>query len=601
MAIALRNVTNVDQGSGGALSIVINKPSGTVDGDVLLAVIEYDGRDTVTAPGGWSLLHTANGGAANQKTSVYVKLASGEGASWTWSVASTQIWEGHVSSWTGVDNTTKTEGDVGATGATSTATASTLTPTSSDDLSFVAFTTINSTALSLPASYSNVSSFGSNGDIVRVASLQLASNSATGTTVSNETGTSQWTAHRVLLKTSSTAVILQAPLLRPATMGFRTGLGGLIVGKFQQRIYPQLNSVTIASISGSAIATVTASGALTGTGALSGAAIARTTVTGTTTGTGSLAGAAIARATVSGNGTTLNPISGATIATAIAAGSVVGKGALTGSAIVTVIANGATTGKGALTGAAIVSAITTGTATGKGALSGQAIAGATVSGTVTSASTATQFSGAVICTVTVNGAVAGTGAISGASLARVTVSGATTGKGALAGATIVNVQAVGFVTNVPTPNISGETICTVTVSGTFVNAPQVVSQPPPTGGSGGGLREREQAWQQAHQRIGKGEFTTAGDSVKGKGDVAFESRKALFSIQSPEPSGIGSVTIEGVASFNLPSNRIKARIECVNPINITPISGISFSAVGSVSMEDREEEAVIAAILGYEN
>jgi hypothetical protein len=206
-----------------------------------------------------------------------------------------------------------------------------------------------------------------------------------------------------------------APLLRPATMGFRTGLGGLIVGKFQQRVYPQLNSVTIASISGSAIATATASGALTGTGALSGAAIARTTVTGTTTGTGSLSGAAIARATVSGNGTTLNPISGATIATAITAGTVTGKGALTGSAIVTVLANGATTGKGALTGAAIVSAITTGTATGKGGLSGQAIAGATVACAVTSASTATQFSGAAICTVTVNGAVTGTGAISGAS------------------------------------------------------------------------------------------------------------------------------------------------------------------------------------------
>jgi hypothetical protein len=57
---------------------------------------------------------------------------------------------------------------------------------------------------------------------------------------------------QAILRVSTNA---DAPLLRPATMGFRTGLGGLIVGKFQQRVYPQLNSVTIASISGSAIAT----------------------------------------------------------------------------------------------------------------------------------------------------------------------------------------------------------------------------------------------------------------------------------------------------------------------------------------------------------
>lgn len=219
MAIALRNVTNVDQGSGGSTSIVITKPTGTVDGDVLLAFIEYNGNDTITAPSGWTLLDTAAGGAAHQKTSCYVKLASSEPASWTWTIGSA-IWEGSVSSWTGVDNTTKTEGDVAATGATSTATASTLTPTSTNDVSVVAFTTDNSTALSLPTSYTNVASFGSNGDIVRIASLQLSSASATGTTTSTETGTSQWTAQRVLLKTAAGGGGGGSPRLGDANAGW---------------------------------------------------------------------------------------------------------------------------------------------------------------------------------------------------------------------------------------------------------------------------------------------------------------------------------------------------------------------------------------------
>jgi hypothetical protein len=387
-----------------------------------------------------------------------------------------------------------------------------------------------------------------------------------------------------------------APLLRPATMGFRTGLGGLIVGKFQQRVYPQLNSVTIASISGSAIATATASGALTGTGALSGAAIARTTVTGTTTGTGSLSGAAIARATVSGNGTTLNPISGATIATAITAGTVTGKGALTGSAIVTVLANGATTGKGALTGAAIVGAITTGTATGKGGLSGQAIAGATVAGTVTSASTATQFSGAAICTVTVNGAVTGTGAISGASLATATVSGATTGKGALAGATIVNVQAIGFVTNVPTPNISGSAVCRIDVSGAFTDAPPQNQQVPTGRGS---WTARSRTYESVN---GDGRFTLPGNSLRGEADSENKIKNAQAQLAQPEIESEGIITHDANWRSGLSEFRFSAEASVTHEINLrTKLPTLSIQAEASLSYEDREEEAIIAAILGYEN
>lgn len=349
MAIALRNVTTVDQ-SAGAATIVITKPTGTVDGDVLLAFIEYAGNLALTAPGGWTLLDTADGGATNQRTSSYVKLASGEPSSWTWS-ASANIWEGTVSSWTGVDNVTKTEGDVGATGAVSPATASTLTPTSADDLSVVGFTTVNSSALSLPASYANVASFGSNGDIVRIASLQLASNAATGTTTSTQTGASQWTAQRVLLKTGSATTVV-APMMRPATMQFRAGNGALLAGRIAARILPQPNSVVFVQGSGAAVCRVTCSGTITGTGAVSGAAVARVTAAGTVTGAGALSGAALARVTASATVAGLGALSGVALCRVTATGTI-GTGGLTGAAVVLVLARGTVTGAGALTGTAV--------------------------------------------------------------------------------------------------------------------------------------------------------------------------------------------------------------------------------------------------------
>ena len=65
------------------------KPSGTVDGDYLIAHLTLDQVDTVTAvPSGWSLLHGPITPVGNDvRLYVYTKIAASEGPDYTWSLS----------------------------------------------------------------------------------------------------------------------------------------------------------------------------------------------------------------------------------------------------------------------------------------------------------------------------------------------------------------------------------------------------------------------------------------------------------------------------------------------------------------------------------
>lgn len=68
--------------------ITLDKPSGTVDGDLLIAIIGIgEGSLTVdSVPSGWTLIKTDAGTNANRLYS-YWKVAASEGASWDWGLS----------------------------------------------------------------------------------------------------------------------------------------------------------------------------------------------------------------------------------------------------------------------------------------------------------------------------------------------------------------------------------------------------------------------------------------------------------------------------------------------------------------------------------
>lgn len=106
MAIAFRAGSGTDGGT--ATSITLNKPTGTTDGDALVAVVylEIGTSDPPTGmsdPSGWSRLAS---GIANSSfwMGVYGKVAASEGASWTWSWTSSGYCSGHVAAFSGTDS-----------------------------------------------------------------------------------------------------------------------------------------------------------------------------------------------------------------------------------------------------------------------------------------------------------------------------------------------------------------------------------------------------------------------------------------------------------------------------------------------------------------
>ncbi len=87
-----RSSSNV---AASASSVTLNKPTGTVDGDYLLAAFLISSGASVSAvPSGWTQDYTTAIGGA-QRFYVYKKLASGEPASWSWTLSTST---GHVGS-----------------------------------------------------------------------------------------------------------------------------------------------------------------------------------------------------------------------------------------------------------------------------------------------------------------------------------------------------------------------------------------------------------------------------------------------------------------------------------------------------------------------
>lgn len=76
-------------GAASAANLTINRPTGTVDGDILLAGISKDNTATVTAPSGWTEILSPEI-SNSYYSSVWWKRAASEPTSWTWTF--TSIW-----------------------------------------------------------------------------------------------------------------------------------------------------------------------------------------------------------------------------------------------------------------------------------------------------------------------------------------------------------------------------------------------------------------------------------------------------------------------------------------------------------------------------
>lgn len=86
MAIAFRSAATAANGAA-PVSLTVTKPSGVVDGDVMIAFVTISADKTiVAAPGGWIQLDSRSTGSATGDclTAVWYRVASSEGANYVW-------------------------------------------------------------------------------------------------------------------------------------------------------------------------------------------------------------------------------------------------------------------------------------------------------------------------------------------------------------------------------------------------------------------------------------------------------------------------------------------------------------------------------------
>lgn len=105
MAIAYRSSSNANNGA--TTTLVVTKPSGVIDNDVMLAfVYANDPNSAITTLAGWTKIRELSATVGNYTAnhSAYYKVASSEGASYTWAFPSGSTRASVViSAFTGVD------------------------------------------------------------------------------------------------------------------------------------------------------------------------------------------------------------------------------------------------------------------------------------------------------------------------------------------------------------------------------------------------------------------------------------------------------------------------------------------------------------------
>lgn len=103
MPIAFRAAATVT--GNGVGSVALSVPTGTVNDDILIAVVLVSTADAVTAPAGWTLKNSQAYNGAAGSINTYWRRAAGEPASYTWTSAGTPDWNAVMLAYSGVTTT----------------------------------------------------------------------------------------------------------------------------------------------------------------------------------------------------------------------------------------------------------------------------------------------------------------------------------------------------------------------------------------------------------------------------------------------------------------------------------------------------------------
>lgn len=219
-AIALRGTPTSTQSSTNVTSLSLTKPTGTVAGDVMIAVVGVDAVDTTTtmASTGWTRILHSNNGSSVTVDSFYKVATASEGASYSFSWTGSSRAAGGITTYLGVDNSTPLDvTGTNNTGSGSSVTANAVT-TVSANAQVVGVFAIDATATqtyTAPTGMTKRIDVGSATGTPTNVSVSLAdviqtSAGTTGNKSATASGTGTWAAHLFALKAATAPTLNQS-------------------------------------------------------------------------------------------------------------------------------------------------------------------------------------------------------------------------------------------------------------------------------------------------------------------------------------------------------------------------------------------------------
>lgn len=93
MAIVIQSSFNTQSNNVFVTGVTLNKPSGTIDGDLLIAYLGLRSGSTavITPPAGWTQITSVGDGTGHKTLVAYYKVASSEPSSWNWGFNSSEV------------------------------------------------------------------------------------------------------------------------------------------------------------------------------------------------------------------------------------------------------------------------------------------------------------------------------------------------------------------------------------------------------------------------------------------------------------------------------------------------------------------------------
>jgi hypothetical protein len=199
--------------SGGASTIVINKPASVANDDLLVAGITVNGGNntTITAPSGWILIERTNAASSDTGTDVglatyyhVVTNAAGEPAtSYSWGISSSNRASGGILRYTGVDTSNPIDVHSEGRGNSSSVTAPSVSTTAANDLVIGFFSLDENATFAAPGGMSeryDVANTDSSGPTTEAADYTQATAAATGNKTATASQSNDWVAQLVALR-----------------------------------------------------------------------------------------------------------------------------------------------------------------------------------------------------------------------------------------------------------------------------------------------------------------------------------------------------------------------------------------------------------------